>query len=217
MEGGVSLPEAHCCCGHPFLSSAPYDLSVSIIVHAPSSPRCPPALVTESREARRAAVPSELKQVARHTRPAGDFCSRLFRCSPSLTLNLPKGSHSEQVRCSSRGLCTFYRHAGVIVPPGEPPGGTSPAAMPRRHHGGGAGSSPRNHRHDRCSRWEELTGSMEEGQEAWRKTREEKCQKRKSQRFPGGRLTPIYPRYRRPARCASCLFPAEAKLKAEDR
>ncbi len=121
-----------------------------------------------SREAGRAAVPSELKQVARHTRPTGDFCSRLFRCSQSLTLNLPKGSHSEQVRCSSRGLCAFYRHAGVIVPPGEPPDGTSPAMMPRQHHGGGAGSSPRNHRHDRCSRWEELTGIMEEGKRAWR-------------------------------------------------
>jgi hypothetical protein len=102
-------------------------------------------------------------------RPSGDFCSRLFRCSPSLTLNLPKGSHSDQVRCSFRGLCAFYRHAGVIVPPGEPPDGTSPAVMPRRHHGGGAGSSPRNHRHDRCSRWEELTGSMEETRKAWRK------------------------------------------------
>jgi hypothetical protein len=121
-----------------------------------------------SREAGRDAVPSELKQVARHARPAGDFCSRLFRCSPSLTLNLPKGSHSEQVQHSSRGLCTFYRHAGVIVPPGEPLDGTSPAMMPRRHHSGGAGSSPRNHRHDRCSRWEELTGSMEDGKRAWR-------------------------------------------------
>ncbi len=77
------------------------------------------------------------------------------------------GSHSDQVQCSSRGLCAFYRHAGVIVPPGEPPGGTSPAMMPRQHHSGGAGSSPRNHRHDRCSRWEELTGIMEEGRKAW--------------------------------------------------
>jgi hypothetical protein len=90
-------------------------------------PRCLSALAIESREAGREAVPSEYKYVARQSRPAGDFCSRLFRCSPSLTLNLPKGSHSKQVRCSSRGLCTFYRHAGVIVPPGEPPDGTSPA------------------------------------------------------------------------------------------
>ncbi len=157
-------------------------LSAFVIAHASSSPRCLPALAIESREAGREAVPSEYKYVARHTRPAGDFCSRLFRCSPSLTLNLPKDSHSEQVQRSSRGLCAFYRHAGVVVPPGEPPGGTSPAMMPRQHRGGGAGSSPRNHRHDRCSRWEELTGIMEDGREAWIKGGEENMERQRYER-----------------------------------
>jgi hypothetical protein len=83
-------------------------------------------------------------------------------------------------RSSASGLCAFYRHAGVIVPPGEPPDGTSPAMMPRRHHGGGAGSSPRNHRHDRCSRWEELATIMDEGRNGVDKRREEKCGKRGS-------------------------------------
>jgi len=48
----------------------------------------------------------------------GDFRSRLFRFSPSLTLNLPKGC-SDQVQCSSRGLCAFYRHREVLVPRGN--------------------------------------------------------------------------------------------------
>jgi hypothetical protein len=75
-----------------------------------------------------------------------------------------------------RGLCAFIRRAGVIVPPGEPPDRTSPAARLRLPRGGGAGPSPRNHRHDRCSRWEELTGIMDQGREAWRKGDEEKCE-----------------------------------------
>jgi hypothetical protein len=81
-------------------------------------------------------------------------------------------------------MCLLPARRGHSAP-GEPPDGTSPAMMPRRHHGGGAGPAPRNHRHDRCSRWEELTGSMDEGKRAWRKTREEKCQKRGGQRFLG--------------------------------
>jgi hypothetical protein len=103
-------------------------------------------------------VPSELKYAARSSRPAGDFRSRLFRCSPPV---------SRLHRCNAlrrlcpryrRGLCAFIRRAGVIVPPGEPLGGTSPAARLRLPRGGGAGPSPRNHRHDRCSRREELAG-----------------------------------------------------------
>jgi hypothetical protein len=64
-------------------------------------------------------------------------------------------------------VCLFPARRGRSAPRG-----TSrqdlPAAMPRQHHGGGAGSSPRNHRHDWCSRWEELTGNMEERKRAWR-------------------------------------------------
>ncbi len=85
-------------------------------------------------------------------------------------------------RSSVSGLCASFRHAGVIVPPGEPPGRTSPAAMPRQHQGGGAGPSPRNHRHDRCSRWEELTGIMKDGRKAWRKTGEENTERQLDQR-----------------------------------
>jgi hypothetical protein len=96
------------------------------------------------------------------------------RCSPSLTLNLSKGSHFDQVQRSSRGLCVLYLHTqGSIVPPGKPDGGTSPALRLRLPQDGGAGPSPRNHRHDRCSRWEELTGSMGEGKRAWIKGGEE--------------------------------------------
>ena len=130
-------------------------------------------------------------------RPSGDFCSRLFRCSPSLALNLPKGSHSGQVQRSSRGLCASFRHAGVIVPPGEPLGRTSPAAMPRQHRSGGAGSSPRNHRHDRCSRSEELTGSMDQGKGAWRKTRKENTESQEeygSGGTSGANLSTLSPR-----------------------
>jgi hypothetical protein len=90
------------------------------------------------------------------------------RCSPSLALNLSKGSHSDHVQGSSRGLCVLYLHTqGSIVPPGKPDGGTSPALRLRLPQDGGAGPSPPNHRHDRCSRWEELTGIMPEGKRAW--------------------------------------------------
>jgi hypothetical protein len=130
----------------------------------------------KNREAGREAVPSELKYAARSSRPAGDFRSRLFRCSPPV---------SRLHRCNAlrrlcpryrRGLCAFIRRAGVIVPPGEPPDRTSPAARLRLPRGGGAGPSPRNHRHDRCSRRERLTAIMDQGREAWRKGDEEKCE-----------------------------------------
>jgi hypothetical protein len=86
------------------------------------------------------------------SRPAGDFRSRLFRCSPPV---------SRLHRCNAlrrlcpryrRGLCAFIRRAGVIVPPGEPPDRTSPAARLRLPRGGGAGPSPHVHRRERRSR-----------------------------------------------------------------
>jgi hypothetical protein len=88
--------------------------------------------------------------------PVGDFCSRL--------LAAPRVHSPGRLGVGgARGLCVLYLHTqGSIVPPGKPDGGTSPVAMPRQHHNGGAHPSPRNHRHDRCSRWEELTGIMED-------------------------------------------------------
>jgi hypothetical protein len=137
--------------------------------HASSSPRCAPALAivhsgkTGGRRLARKLKNCDLAAARRR------FLFPPARCSPSLALNLSKGSHFDHVQGSSRGLCVLYLHTqGSIVPPGKPDGGTSPALRLRLPQDGGADPSPRNHRHDRCSRWKELAGIMDEGKGAWR-------------------------------------------------
>jgi len=71
------------------------------------------------------------------------------------------------------------------MPPGKPDGGTSPVLWLRLPQDGGADPSPRNHRHDRCSRWEELAGIMKEGKGAWREGAGEKCERQQGQRVAG--------------------------------
>jgi hypothetical protein len=147
---------------------------------------CRPWPLSRNREAGREAVPSELKYVARTSRPAGDFRSRLFRCSPPIS-RLHRCNYSLRRLCPRyrRGLCAFIRRAGVIVPPGEPLGGTSPAPRLRLPRGGGAGPSPRNHRHDRCSRREELTAIMDQRRKAWRDGAEENANDEWDERVAG--------------------------------
>jgi hypothetical protein len=71
---------------------------------------------------------------------------------PAFPVALPLRLLRRLRRRSGRGLCAFIRHAGVIVPPGEPLGRTSPAARLRQPRNGGADPFPPNRRRDEASR-----------------------------------------------------------------
>jgi hypothetical protein len=152
----------------------------------PSGPGCCQRTDLQGRRSgktggRRLAHLSNLRASSRP--PAGDFCSRLLAAPRQYLASALATAATALSEIQAGPVCALSPHAGVIMPPGKPDGGSSPASRLRLPRGGGAGPSPRNHRHDRCSRREELTRIMTQRRKAWRKGSEESLTMQESEGF----------------------------------
>jgi len=118
----------------------------------PPPPRCPSALAIEKSGKTGGRKLAHLKFMCdlAAARPAISVpaCS----AAPRFSRGFAAATVATASPRSGRGLCASFRHAGVIVPPGEPLGRTSPATRLRQPRDGGADPFPPTRRRDRASR-----------------------------------------------------------------